>query len=112
VIETPRDRLACALAPELLDALDAYIAVRIGEALAATGEYASSSGARWFTVDEGAAYLRVSVRSLERFIAGGRLRSTTLGRRRLLSRDDLDVFAAAGEETAPTAPPRRRRGVE
>jgi excisionase family DNA binding protein len=52
------------------------------------------------------------VRTVGRRVAKGRVRSTTIGRRRLLHRDDLDALAAAGEETAPTAPPRRRTGVK
>lgn len=68
----------------------------------------------WLSLDEAAAYLRVSPRTLERRIVKGSVRSTTIGRRRLLHRDDLDELAqtATREETARTAPPRRRRGVE
>jgi excisionase family DNA binding protein len=47
----------------------------------------------WLALDEAAAYLRVSERTLERRIKKGRLRSTTIGRRRLLHRDDLDALA-------------------
>jgi excisionase family DNA binding protein len=67
----------------------------------------------WLGIDEAAAYLRVSERTLERRIKKGHLRSTTIGRRRLLHRDDLDALAkaAAGEGVAPTTPPRRRTGV-
>jgi excisionase family DNA binding protein len=63
----------------------------------------------WLPVCDAAAYLGVSERTLERALARGRLRSSMVGRRRLLHRDDLDAFVrrAAGEETAPTAPPRR-----
>jgi excisionase family DNA binding protein len=66
----------------------------------------------WLTIDEAADYLRTSKRTLERAIVDGRLRSETLGRRRILNRDDLDAFAraATGEDVAPTTPPRRREG--
>jgi len=66
----------------------------------------------WLALEEAAEYLRISERTLERLIEKKRISSTTIGRRRLLHRNELDAFAAAGEETAPTAPPRRRRGVE
>jgi excisionase family DNA binding protein len=54
---------------------------------------AMGSNSPWLALDEAAAYLRVSERTLERRIAGGRVRSTTIGRRRLLHRDDLDALA-------------------
>jgi excisionase family DNA binding protein len=53
----------------------------------------SSASSPWLAIDEAAAYLRVSVRTLERRIANGSVRSITLGRRRLLHRDDLDALA-------------------
>jgi excisionase family DNA binding protein len=64
----------------------------------------------WLSLEDAAAYLHVSDRTLERRIASGRVRSTTLGRRRLLHRDDLDALAraATGEDVAPTTPSRRR----
>ena len=54
----------------------------------------------WLSVRDGAAYLGVSERSLGRAITRGRIRSSTVGSRRLLHRDDLDAFArrATGEE--------------
>ncbi len=54
---------------------------------------ATASNSPWLALDEAATYLRVSERTLERRIAGGRVRSATLGRRRLLHRDDLDTLA-------------------
>jgi hypothetical protein len=50
---------------------------------------------------------RVSERQLQRLVSRGKVRSSTIGRRRLLHREDLDK-AATGEEVAPTTPPRRR----
>jgi excisionase family DNA binding protein len=47
----------------------------------------------WLSVTSAAGYLSVSERTIERAIERGRLRSSTLGRRRLLHRDDLDAFA-------------------
>jgi excisionase family DNA binding protein len=53
----------------------------------------------WLSLADAAAYLSVSERTLERAVARGGLRSSTLGRRRIFHRDDLDGFArAAGEE--------------
>jgi excisionase family DNA binding protein len=96
--------------------LDAFVrelvADEVARQLDARGEAdCGAAGSPWLALDEAATYLRISVRTLERWIAKGRVRSTTIGRRRLLHRDDLDALAAAGEETAPTAPPRRRTGV-
>jgi excisionase family DNA binding protein len=73
-------------------------------------EPAEGMASPWLALDEAAAYLRVSERTLERRIKSGRLRSTTIGRRRLLHRDDLDAVAraTAGEDVAPTTSPRRR----
>jgi excisionase family DNA binding protein len=51
----------------------------------------------WLSLADGAAYLGVSERTLERAITRGRLRSSTLGRRRLLHRDDLDALARSGD---------------
>src|SRR5262249_21742176 len=70
----------------------------------------ANSESPWLAVDEAADYLRVSERTVERRIKRGQLRSTTIGRRRLLHRDDLDALtrAATGEDVAPTTSPRRR----
>jgi excisionase family DNA binding protein len=70
----------------------------------------SEAESPWLALDEAAAYLSVSERTLERRIAAGRLRSTTIGRRRLLHRDDLNALAKNGDGggIAPTTPPRRR----
>jgi excisionase family DNA binding protein len=67
----------------------------------------------WLSLADGAAYLGISERTLEREITRGRLHSSTLGRRRLLHRDDLDALARSGDGggIAPTTPPRRREGV-
>jgi excisionase family DNA binding protein len=65
----------------------------------------------WLSIAESAVYLRVSERKVHRMIKDGRIRSTTIGRRRLLHRDHLDEYATTGEEVAPTTPPRRRKGV-
>jgi excisionase family DNA binding protein len=62
----------------------------------------------WLSEDEAADYLGISKRTLQRRVARGLIRSTTIGRRRLLHRDDLDRAAAAREDVAPTTPPRRR----
>jgi excisionase family DNA binding protein len=66
----------------------------------------------WLSLAKGAEYLGVSERTIEREIARGRLRSATLGRRRLLHRDDLETLARSGDGggIAPTTPPRRRQG--
>jgi excisionase family DNA binding protein len=58
-----------------------------------------SDGSPWYSVAAAAVYLGISERQLQRAITKERLVSSTVGRRRLLHRDDLDRFArAAGEE--------------
>lgn len=98
--------LPLALPPEALEAIARRAAEVVLEQLGR-----ADAGSPWLSLDEAADYLRVNRRTVERLIARGRVRSTTLGRRRLLHRDELDSLAGAatGEETAPTAPPRRRR---
>jgi excisionase family DNA binding protein len=59
----------------------------------------NGSGSPWLSLRDAAEYVGLSERTLEREIARGRLRSSAVGRRRLLHRDELDRFArAAGEE--------------
>ena len=90
-----RDRLAGLLAPDVLAALDDLIAEHVAELRPELNGY----GSPWLSLADAAVYLCVSERTLERAIARGRLRSSTIGRRRILYRDDLDAYArAAGEE--------------
>jgi excisionase family DNA binding protein len=102
-----RDRLLAALAPELVEAIEQLVVDRVQAALQAG---ASSGGSPWLSLEEAADYLRVSPRTLERQLTRNRIRSSSIGRRRLLHRDDLDELAKAAtrEDVAPTTPPRRR----
>jgi excisionase family DNA binding protein len=106
VSATPLERLRGALAPELVDAILELVDERVAAA-ASVGE----SGSPWMSLKAAAEYLGVSERTVQRLSKRDLVRSETIGRRRLYHRDDLDA-AATGEETAPTAPPRRRIGVE
>ena len=51
----------------------------------------------WLSATEAADYLRVSERQLHRLVAQSRIRSATVGRRRVFHRDHLDEMAT-GEE--------------
>jgi excisionase family DNA binding protein len=104
---TGRDRLLQSLAPELVDAIEQLVSDRVEAAL---DQVTSGDLNPWLSLEEAAEYLRVSPRTLERRIEKGRLRSSSIGRRRLLHRDDLDQLAQAAtrEDVAPTTPPRRR----
>ena len=51
----------------------------------------------WLSIAAAAGYLSVSERTIEREIERGRLRSSTLGRRRLLHRNDLDALVSKGD---------------
>jgi excisionase family DNA binding protein len=100
-----REALLRSLAPEVVTALEQLI----DERLAAAASPSDGKGSPWLEVRDAADYLHVSERTIARMVKRGRVRSTTLGRRRLFHRDDLNAVAATGEETAPTAPPRRRQ---
>jgi excisionase family DNA binding protein len=65
-----RARLETALAPEVVAALLELVDERAGAV--PTAELPSP----WLTLGEGADYMRVSARTLERLIARGRVRST------------------------------------
>jgi excisionase family DNA binding protein len=94
--------LARLLSAELLDALDAIIGERVAEAVAVALQEQTPARA-WLTVSEAAGYLHASERTIERRIAAGDVRTTVLGRRRLIARDSLDALleAAAGREQSP-----------
>jgi excisionase family DNA binding protein len=87
---TGRDRLLAALSPEVVAALEELVDARARELLDGNG---NGSASPWLSLGEAADYLRISVRTLERKIRGRRVRSMTIGRRRLLHRDDLDELA-------------------
>jgi excisionase family DNA binding protein len=94
-------------APDVAAILEAEIDRRVRDVLAEFD--GRSDGSPWLSEAEAADHLRVSKRTVQRMVARGRVRSTTIGRRRLLHRDDLDALAATGEDVTPATPPRRRR---
>lgn len=61
------------------------------------------------TIDEAARLLSQSAKSVERWIASGRLKSVKRGRSRRIRMDDLKAFNAAYDETVVTPVNRRRR---
>jgi excisionase family DNA binding protein len=75
------------LSPDLLDAIEALIAERVAEALAA-----QPVGSPWLTLDQAADYSHLSARTLARLVASGELRSACVGRRRIVHRADLDAL--------------------
>lgn len=99
--------LTAHFSPDVVAAIEALVAERVEQALAGDRGPARSP---WLSIPDAAAYLDVSESTVERCVAAGRLRSSTLGRRRLLHRDDLDRLAREGDGggVARTAPPRRR----
>ena len=104
-----REKLLAALSPELVAAIEELVDERVQERLDGIADR-NGSASPWLSLDEAAGYLRVSERTLERRIARGKVRSTSIGRRRLLHRDDLDALAGAAtrEDVTPATPPRRR----
>jgi excisionase family DNA binding protein len=92
-----RSRLEAAFAPDVIEALEALVEELVEERL-----HGSGSESPWLSVKEGADYLGVSERTLERMIAGDRIGSSTIGRRRLVRRAELD--------NVPRDSMKRRRG--
>jgi len=96
--------------PDVLDALEELVADRVAAEIAMGIPNGDSSP--WFSMPDAAAYVGLSERTLEREIKRGRLRSETVGRRRLIHRDALDVYVKGdGGGEAPATPPRRLEGV-
>jgi excisionase family DNA binding protein len=87
------DRLALTLPDELVE----KIARRAAELVLAEMRESNGAGSPWLSLAQAADYIGVSTRQLQRLIAQGKVRSTTIGRRRLLRRDDLDEAAAREE---------------
>jgi excisionase family DNA binding protein len=89
------------------DAIERVVDARVRELLA---ELPVTPPSPWLTVSEAADYLRTSERTVQRLVTRHRVCSATIGRRRLLHRDDLDALAAREEKREPLRP--RRQGVE
>lgn len=92
-------------------ALEEFVRAVVREELSQAETVSAPPAQAWFTVEEAAAYLRVSKRTLERLVASGEVRSSTTERRRIIRCAWLDEFAAAREEAEPTTSPRRRKGL-
>jgi len=58
----------------------------------------------WLDYERAAEYLGVSPRTVKRLVAQGRLRAATVGRRRLIHRDDLEALLSGGGEGATAKP--------
>jgi excisionase family DNA binding protein len=78
------------LLPALARAIEELVDTRIAHALAEHDGRDNASP--WLPLSAAAKYAYVSERTLERMVQRGQLRTTTLGRRRLVNRDDLDAF--------------------
>jgi excisionase family DNA binding protein len=87
--------LAITLSPEAIEA----IAHRAAE-IVLERDTRDTNTSPWLSISAAASYVGLSEKTLERAIARGRLRSSTVGRRRLLHHEDLDAYvrAATGEE--------------
>jgi excisionase family DNA binding protein len=87
---SPVSELRDLLAPALVAEIERLVDERIEATLAAHTENGSADP--WLGLAEAAEYARVSRRTLSRLIGRGRVRSTCLGRRRLVHRGDLDLY--------------------
>lgn len=92
---------------DLETTIRALVAEEVARQLATLELAGHDRGSPWLSLAEAADYLRVSERQVQRLVARGKVNSTTVGRRRLVRRGDLDK-AATGEEAGATAPSRRR----
>jgi len=52
----------------------------------------------WMTVEEAAAYLKLSLETIRRYIRGGTLQATKLGRQYRIKREELDRLLAEGTD--------------
>ena len=102
--------LRATFSPELVEALERLVDERVQAAVAELHPNGAGSSSPWLSLSEAAEYLRTSERTVQRLVKRSRIRTSTIGRRRLFHRDDLDALARAttGEEVAPTTPSRRR----
>jgi excisionase family DNA binding protein len=66
---------------------------------------AAEPGSPWLSVSEAAEHLRVSERTLQRMAGRNRVRSSTIGRRRLYHRDDLDALTQSDGGRGASANP-------
>ena len=96
-------------APDLVAAIEELVDERVASALAQHSD--GTIGTPWYRLEEAAQYMRISERTLERLVSDGKIRTHTVGRRRIAHRDVLDAYlmATTGEDVTPATPPRRRR---
>lgn len=87
---TARDRLAAALAPELLAALEQLVDERVAVALAAVEP--AGDGARWLTLDQAADRLGCTADAVRMRVKRGRLESRKQGRRVYVSARSVDAL--------------------
>lgn len=81
--------LRALLSDQLVVAIEALIEERVGAALSARE---TLDGSPWLSVADAATFLGVSERTVGRLLERGRIRSTHVGRRRLMHRDELDAY--------------------
>jgi excisionase family DNA binding protein len=86
---SPRQRLATVLAPDLLDALDAFVAENVAAELARFGA-AHDNGPRWLTVEQAATRLGCSPAAVRMRASRGRLATRRQGRRVYVSVASVD----------------------
>jgi excisionase family DNA binding protein len=78
------------LSAALAESIEKLVDDRIAAALEGHAERTPSSP--WLSVPEAAKYANVSERAMERLLSSKQLESTTLGRRRLVHRDEIDKY--------------------
>jgi excisionase family DNA binding protein len=98
--------LEAAFTPDLLAAIERLVDERVEQRVRERDEPTS----RWLTIPEAAKYARVSTRTFQRLLTKKQVRATSVGRRSVVDRHEVDRYleATAGDDVAPTTPPRRR----
>lgn len=87
---TPRDRLAALLAPDVLDAIEDLVTVRVEEEMA---RRATPDGPRWLTLEQAAQRLDCSPAAVRMRATRGRLQKRHQGRRLYVSAASVDELA-------------------
>jgi hypothetical protein len=89
-IANPRERLAAAWAPELLDALDQLVTERVDAELT---RLAVGNGPRWLTLEQAAARLGCTPAAVRMRASRGRLVTRRHGRRVYVAAESVDKLA-------------------
>jgi excisionase family DNA binding protein len=78
------------LGPDLVEAISQLVDERVTAVLSEHEQNQNGDRRAWLSMRDAAAELGVDPRTLRRLVERGRIRTTSLGRRRLVPREDID----------------------